>query len=87
MVRRGHKQGKSPPWFPVRRHLSQRWPIDHPLPRAPAASQVGKSRLPKHDSDQLFHMLETEIMSLHGGNIARFKILPHEFQVWKDLRS
>ena len=38
--------------------------------------------LPVHDSDQLFHIIETEIMSLHDGNIARFKIKPSEFEAW-----
>jgi hypothetical protein len=34
---------------------------------------------------QLFQIIETEIMSLHDGNIARFKIRPSEFQKWKEM--
>ena len=41
--------------------------------------------LSEHESAQLFQMIETEIMSLHDGNIARYKIRPSEFQVWKGL--
>jgi Fic family protein len=37
------------------------------------------------DTVQLFQIIETEIMSLHDGNIARFKIRPSEFQKWKEM--
>lgn len=46
---------------------------------------IEELRLPKHDSEQLRHLVETEIMSLHDGNIARYKIRPSEFQAWKSL--
>ena len=42
--------------------------------------------LPAHDSEQLFNILETEIMSLHNGNIAMFKLKPLEFESWKILQ-
>ncbi|HEY3658686.1 MAG TPA: hypothetical protein VGL34_27250 [Steroidobacteraceae bacterium] len=32
---------------------------------------------------ELFKVLETEILSLHDGNIARFRIRPAEFEEWK----
>ncbi len=37
------------------------------------------------DSTRLFQVIETEIMSLHDGNIARFKVRPSEFQAWKSV--
>lgn len=43
--------------------------------------------LPKEDKVELFKVIETEIMSLHDGNIARFKIRPSEFEAWKDRQS
>ncbi len=43
-------------------------------------------RLPEAEADPLFHLLETEIMNLHEGNIARFKIRPSEYQAWKHLQ-
>ena len=42
-------------------------------------------KLPPNDANQLFHMIETEIINLHEGNIAQFKILPSEFLRWKRL--
>lgn len=36
------------------------------------------------ERDDLFMFIETEIMSLHEGNVARFKIRPSDFQAWKD---
>lgn len=36
------------------------------------------------DSLQLFQAIETEILSLHDGNIARFKIRPSEFKEWQN---
>lgn len=43
--------------------------------------------LPEQTAIQLRQIIEVEIMSLHDGNIARFKVRPSEFQVWKSLQS
>ncbi len=40
-------------------------------------------KLSENDSNQLFQLIETEIMNLHDDNIARFKVLPSEFNQWK----
>ncbi len=40
----------------------------------------------QQDRAELFKLIEIEIMSLHDGNIARFKIRPSEFEKWKDLQ-
>lgn len=37
------------------------------------------------DRAELFNLIETEIISLHGGNIARFKVRSSEYQAWKML--
>jgi hypothetical protein len=42
--------------------------------------------LPAADAAELFKLIEMEIVSLHDGNIARFKIRPSEFQEWKKLQ-
>ena len=42
--------------------------------------------LPATDATALFQIIETEILSLHDGNIARFKIRPSAFQEWKNLQ-
>jgi Fic family protein len=39
--------------------------------------------LPERDAAELFKVIETEILSLHDGNIARFRIRPAEFEEWK----
>lgn len=41
---------------------------------------------PEEDRSELFKAIETEIMSLHDGNIARFKIRPIEYHAWKELQ-
>lgn len=43
-------------------------------------------RLEEHDSLQLFQIIETEIMHLHDGNIARYKIKPSEFVEWRAVQ-
>jgi hypothetical protein len=45
---------------------------------------VGSLKLSPSDSSQLFQMIDKEVVSLHEGNIARFKIRPAEFQTWKE---
>ena len=42
--------------------------------------------LPAEDAAPLFQVIETEIVSLHEGNVARFRIRPSEFQEWKALQ-
>lgn len=36
------------------------------------------------DAAQLLQLIETEIMNLHDGNIARYKIRPSEFLAWRN---
>jgi Fic family protein len=47
---------------------------------------IEAKKLPEAESVELFKLIETEIVSLHDGNIARFKIRPSEFQEWKSLQ-
>ncbi len=47
---------------------------------------IGARKLPAADATELFKLIEMEIVSLHDGNIARFKIRPSEFQEWRDLQ-
>jgi Fic family protein len=41
---------------------------------------------PEADAKELFKLIEIEILSLHDGNIARFKIRPSEFKEWQSLQ-
>jgi hypothetical protein len=42
-----------------------------------------EKKVPDSDYHELFKQIETEFMSLHDGNIARFKISPRDFVEWK----
>ena len=35
---------------------------------------------------ELINLIETEIISLHEGSVARFKVRPSEYQAWKELQ-
>ncbi|MCY3810698.1 MAG: Fic family protein [Gammaproteobacteria bacterium] len=48
------------------------------LTRQRAAEQV-----PPADQARFIEVVETEIMSLHEGNIARYRLRPTEFQAWR----
>jgi hypothetical protein len=48
------------------------------LVRQHAAEQV-----PLADQSQFVEVVETEIMSLHEGNIARYRLRPAEYQAWR----
>lgn len=47
---------------------------------------LASRKFPEADTKELFKLIEIEILSLHDGNIARFKIRPSEFQQWKSLQ-
>ncbi|CAN5437331.1 hypothetical protein BH10PSE19_BH10PSE19_03980 [soil metagenome] len=47
---------------------------------------IAALRLAETDATQLLQTIETEIISLHDGNIARFKIRPSEFEEWKNVQ-
>ena len=41
--------------------------------------------IPESDREDLFRAIETEMVSLHDGNVARYKVRPSEFAAWKEL--
>jgi Fic family protein len=47
---------------------------------------IQAQKLPEADQSELFKVIEIELLSLHDGNIARFKIRPSEFQAWRELQ-
>ena len=47
---------------------------------------VEESDVPEVDRAAVFSLIETEIVSLHEGNVARFRVRPSEFQAWKALQ-
>ncbi|KPQ17055.1 MAG: hypothetical protein HLUCCX10_07120 [Algoriphagus marincola HL-49] len=51
-----------------------------------AASQAIKSevkKLPESDRSRFTEVVETELLGLHEGNFARYRIKPSEFSAWK----
>jgi hypothetical protein len=44
---------------------------------------IKANNIPEADRAGLFTLIENEIISLHEGNVAQFKVLPSEFQAWK----
>jgi hypothetical protein len=45
------------------------------------------TRLPEGDRAKFIEVVETELLSLHEGNIARYRIRPSEFVAWKKVRE
>jgi len=48
------------------------------MARERAAEQV-----PPADQARFVEVVETEMMSLHEGNLARYRLLPAEYQAWR----
>ena len=46
---------------------------------------VPPQTLPPADGARLIDVVETEAVSLHEGNIARFRLSPPEFEAWKKI--
>jgi len=42
------------------------------------------SKLPAEDQDPFIKALETELLALHDGNFARYRVSPNEFKRWRD---
>jgi hypothetical protein len=42
------------------------------------------SHLPEDDRSRFLEVAETELMALHEGNIARYRLRPSEFSAWQD---
>ena len=40
--------------------------------------------LPTHDQRKLLEVIETELSSLHAGNIARYRLRPSEYEAWME---
>ncbi len=42
--------------------------------------------IPEAEREDVFNLVENEFISLHDGNVARFKVRPSEFEAWKLLQ-
>lgn len=60
------------------------------MDRAAAAAHVHswvKQNIPEAEREQFREMAETELLSLHEGNFARYQIRPSEFTAWQQVWS
>ena len=48
-----------------------------------SARQRAAEQVPPADQARLVEVVETELMSLHEGNIARYRLRPAEYQAWR----
>ena len=48
-----------------------------------AINNFTDKNIPSSDKERFVEVVQTELLSLHLGNIAKFKILPAEFEGWK----
>lgn len=72
------------------RHLILQMPIrisEKELDAIGAAARVRQSaaeQVPPVDQTRFVEVVETEIMSLHEGNIARYQLRPAEYRAWRE---
>jgi hypothetical protein len=50
---------------------------------ATACARQSSAAVPESDRARFIEIVETELMSLHEGNIARYRIRPSEFRDWQ----
>lgn len=58
------------------------------LKTPPMASQMIKehaARLPTTEQSKFIEIVETELLSLHSGNFARYHVRPSEFEHWQEV--
>jgi hypothetical protein len=44
---------------------------------------LAMDQIPPADRDRFIEIVEAELISLHEGSIARFRLRPSEFQAWR----
>ena len=47
-------------------------------------ARKAKQEIGADDRARFIEIVETELVSLHEGNIVRYRLLPKEFMSWKD---
>jgi hypothetical protein len=53
--------------------------------RAFVSAWVEKNAIPQSEREKFRDMAETELVSLHEGNFARYQIRPIEFEAWQQV--
>lgn len=52
---------------------------------ATAAIESGAKKVPHNDRPKFIEAVETELISLHEGNFARYRVSPSEFRRWEEV--
>ena len=50
-----------------------------------ARIKVHAQKLPEQDRAKFIETVETELLSLHEGNFARYRIRPSEYKAWRKV--
>lgn len=45
--------------------------------------RIADEQLPEHDRERFIEIVENQLLSLHVGSIARYRLRPSEFQAWQ----
>lgn len=53
--------------------------------KAAGIIQLNAVTVPEEDRARFIELIETELLSLHEGNFARYRITPSEFRRWQDI--
>lgn len=48
-----------------------------------AIRRHAQENVPQEDRARFIEIVETELMSLHEGNIARYRVRPSEYHAWR----
>jgi hypothetical protein len=46
---------------------------------------MARQRVKQEDVMRFIEIAETELMSLHEGNIARYRLRPSEYTAWREI--
>jgi hypothetical protein len=60
--------------------------IRKPMDQKAAAARIAAwaaGHLPETERARFVEIAETELMSIHEGNFARYQVRPHEFEAWQ----
>ena len=49
----------------------------------PFVQRYAQDRVPEQDRARLVEVIETQLLSLHEGSIARYRLRPSQYQAWK----
>ena len=49
----------------------------------PFVQRFAEDRVPEPDRARLVEVIETQLLSLHEGSIARYRLRPGQYQAWK----